>query len=166
MNRKRLLWQHQNDCGGWGSVDNLRQAPVAQTPQRLTGKGCRQWDGTMTTLQADETKTTYPVSNKLRAMTTTNIPGRIVALARSKYSGLNFHADEGVLVEIEMPSQFKFVLVSVYIHSQTPLNYTEMFLFHLMLYCTEHVRTIVRDWPCDPNIFAHRRLYRLSLIHI
>jgi hypothetical protein len=27
-----------------------------------------------------------------------------------------------------------------------------MFLFHLMLYYTEHVRTIVSDWPCDPNI--------------
>ena len=54
-------------------------------------------------------------------------------------------------MEVEMPNQFKFVLVSVYIHPQTPLNYIEMFLFHLMLYYTEHVRTIVSDWPCDPN---------------
>jgi hypothetical protein len=51
-----------------------------------------------------------------------------------------------------MPNQFKFVLVSVYIHPQTPLNCIEMFLFQLMLYYTEHVRTIVSDWPCDPNI--------------
>jgi hypothetical protein len=32
-------------------------------------------------------------------------------------------------VEVEMPNQFTFVLVSVYIHPQPPLNYIEMFLF-------------------------------------
>jgi hypothetical protein len=39
-----------------------------------------------------------------------------------------------------------------FIHAQTPLNNVEMFLFQLMLYNTEHVRTIVSDWPCDPDI--------------
>jgi hypothetical protein len=39
-----------------------------------------------------------------------------------------------------MPNQLKFVLVSVYIHPQIPLNYTA------------HVGTIVSDWPCDPTI--------------
>jgi hypothetical protein len=32
---------------------------------------------------------------------------------------------EDVLVEVEMPNQFKFVLVSVYIHPQTQINYIE-----------------------------------------
>jgi hypothetical protein len=48
-----------------------------------------------------------------------------------------------------MPNQFKFVLMSIYIQPQTPPNYIEMFLFQLMLYHTEHIRTIVSDWPCD-----------------
>jgi hypothetical protein len=49
-----------------------------------------------------------------------------------KYTAFNclqdVHVGEGVLMEVEMPNQFKFVLVSVYIQPQTPLNYIEMFL--------------------------------------
>ena len=67
------------------------------------------------------------------------------------YSGFNclqdVHISEGVLVEVVMPNQFKLILVSIYIHPQTPLNYIKMVLFRLMLYYTKQVRTIVINWP-------------------
>lgn len=75
------------------------------------------------------------------------------------YSGFNsiaiVHASKSVLVEVAVPNQFKCILMSVYSDPQIPLNYIEMFLFQLMLYYTEHARTIVAscsDWPCNPNI--------------